>query len=406
MKPGINDSHIEIPVTFDVQSETHTLPQRKITLGIFMIVGICVLAIVIFLINISVLNAIIGAVVLIVGTTLVRLIWFQERYFAKCYQRLLEHDFRYGQDLIWDIYDISDGQPAICRYRNGVNAIFIAFDKDIIVGKGLQNEHDHYEAISDAYQFLLQKGFSFMHIDYMDVVGKDSRFEPVVQDMLKTPNEDLRQLLAATFEYQQFKMNRAYAAYDVYALYYRGDDNAFLSELDTIIAYFMKGNFIRYKILDTTGIRELVKSIYNLPEFSVYRACDKVLVKSSVKKYVRVRKTFKNGTMTVVSKTTNEMAAERYQRERERAMRGNNVQQDEPVINNTGVDTTSGFNQGFIPVQNNTQRQVQNPFAPVQNNVNSQVKNPFAPKPSGVQNPFAPSAQNNNTASDDETIDW
>ena len=295
--------------------------------------------------NISVLNGIIGVVILLVGVTLIRYVWFTEKYFTKCYQKLVDNDFVFKQDLIWDIYDVVDGTPAVFRYRNGVNAVFVAFDKDIIIGRDIQNEYNHYEAIATAYQYAAQKGIAITHIDYMDVVGKDDRMTGVINNMLKTPNEDLQQLLAAIFEYQQFRMNRVYASYDVYAFYYKGDDHMFMSELDTVISKFMEANFIHYKYLDVKGIREPVKAIYNLPEFSVYKACDRVLSKSSVKKFIRVRKTFKDGVMTVVSKTNREQDEERYLREREkversrekvehkRSGRGSNNQVFEPTDN-------------------------------------------------------------------------
>ena len=331
MKPGVNDKNVEIPITFDVSGEVHTITKQRIMLGILMIIGVLILSLIVFFLNISVLNGVCALIIGVVGITLIRYVWFSEAYFSKCYAKLLEHNFVYEQDLIWDIYDISDGYPAVCRYRNGVNAVFVAFDKDIIIGKGLQNEYDHYEAIADAYQYTVQKGISFMHIDYMDVVGKDERMENMVNDLLKTPNEDLRQVLAATFEYQQFKMNRVYASYDVYAFYYRGDDGVYLPEIDSIVSRFMNANFVHYRYLDMDGIRELVKSVENLPEFSVYKACDKVLYKSAFKKYVRVRKTFKNGVMTVVSKTNKEQDEERYRLEHEKAERRSRQGNQNPV---------------------------------------------------------------------------
>lgn len=354
MRPGLHDENIEIPLTFDVSNEVHVLPRRKIILGVFIFVGIVILSLVVFFLHISWLNAIIAVLVFIVGTTALRLVWFDERYYRKCYAKLLECGSRYEQDLVWDIYDIVDipvgnDTIAVCRFRNGVNGIFVSFDKDITIGKGLENEYSHYEAISDAYQFIAQKGFTFMHIDYMDVVGKDERFDPVINELLQTPNEDLRQLLAATFEYQKFKMNRAYASYDVYCFYYSGDDILFLSELDSIISKFMEANYIRYKILDMDGIRELVKSIYNLPEFSIYKACDKVLSKSTAKRFIKVRKVEKDGVVTVISKTSREAAEEAYLKEKKKGKNKRNSKNDTMQSNvNIGDEQAQGYGEQSV----------------------------------------------------------
>lgn len=413
MRPGLHDENIEIPLTFDVTNDVHLLPRRKIILGLFMFIGIVIISLVVFFLHISWLNAIIALIAFIVGTTALRLVWFDERYYRKCYAKLLEKGSKYEQDLVWDIYDIVDipvgnDTLSVCRYRNGVSGVFVSFDKDITIGKGLENEYNHYEAISDAYQYIAQKGFTFMHIDYMDVVGKDERFDPVINELLQTPNEDLRQLLAATFEYQKFKMNRAYASYDVYCFYYSGDDVLFLSELDGIITRFMNANYIRYKILDMDGIRELVKSIYNLPEFSVYKACDTVLSKAAAKRFIKVRKVEKDGVVTVISKTAKEIAEEAYLTDKKKVKNkhkgtDNSVQKvhinEDEQVQGYGVQVKSDAMFTPIMKQNNVGGEMGSftpvnagNFTPIQSNVNgytnTSVKNPFEGTQQGLVNPF------------------
>jgi hypothetical protein len=314
VRPHINDSSVEIPLTIDVPMQYKELNKKRLSIGFLTIIATwlgCILFAIAF--GSDNFGVYIFSLVIAIGVTMfVRYLYFNEKYYKKHYEDMLEHNYKYDCTQVWEIYEIAPKFP-ICHFKNGSKALFVMFDKDVIVGKDVNTEYYHYEAIANAYQMLSSKGIEFMHIDYMDTVGKDSRFDPVVESMLKTKNQDLQQLLSVIFEYQTFCMSRAYSTYDVYAFYYKYDDAMFKDDIELVIAQFLNANYKRYRILGVDDMRELMKSIYNLNEFSVLHACDSVFRNENSSELVRVIWTERDGIRTVLNKTTEEKEEQKQQ---------------------------------------------------------------------------------------------
>lgn len=310
MQPSPDNLNIEIPLTFDVSSGIVPLSERRLTVGFLILFGIVAGGIILAILLKSLQGCILSAVLVAIATTGVRWLYFNEGYYKRKLGELEDKGYVYNSSVIWDIYEIAPDFP-VCSFKNGSKAVFVSFDKDIIVGKPEHNEYLHYEAIADAYQTLSRKNIECMHIDYMDTVGKDTRLDGVVKNLLKTPNPELRQLLSLVFEYQQYTMARSYSTYDVFAFYYRYNDNEFKDDLEAIINSFMGANYIRSRLLRPAQLRELVKSIYNIPEFSVNAACDKVFLREGGSSFIRVIYTERDGVIEVLNKTSEELAAER-----------------------------------------------------------------------------------------------
>lgn len=335
MRPGLHDDSVEIPLTIDVPMQYKELNKKRLGIGLLTIVGTWIGCIIgaIFFGGMSAGAYVFFAAVAIGVTVLVRRFYFNEKYYLKHMDDMLEHEYKYDCTQVWEIYEIAPKFP-ICHFKNGSKALFIMFDKDVIVGKNEDTQYYHYEAIANAYQMLSSKGIECMHIDYMDTVGKDSRFDPTVENMLKTKNQDLRQLLSVIFDYQTFCMSHAYSTYDVYAFYYKYDDAMFKDDIELIIGQFLSANYKRYRILQADGLRELVKSIYNLPDFSVVKACDDVFRGGNTAELIRVIWTECDGIRTVLNKTYEEQEMEKQQRKG-----GGSIFR--PSANNRGAATTT-----------------------------------------------------------------
>lgn len=315
MRPGLHDDSVEIPLTIDVPMQYKELNKKRLGIGLLTIVGTWIgcIAGAAFFGSMSAGAYVFFAIIALGVTFLVRRFYFNEKYYLKHMDDMLEHNYKYDCTQVWEIYEIAPKFP-ICHFKNGSKALFIMFDKDVIVGKNEDTQYYHYEAIANAYQMLSSKGIECMHIDYMDTVGKDSRFDPTVENMLKTKNQDLRQLLSVIFDYQTFCMSHAYSTYDVYAFYYKYDDAMFKDDIELIIGQFLQANYKRYRILQADGLRELVKSIYNLPDFSVVKACDDVFRGGNTAELIRVIWTECDGIRTVLNKTYEEQEMEKQQR--------------------------------------------------------------------------------------------
>ena len=106
----------------------------------------------------------------------------------------MNNNYIFSYNLFWNIYEINDAFPYFVQFVNGLKGVFVIFDKDIVVGKEDDADFNHYEALAEAYNQLAKRDIEFMHIDYMDTVGQDSRLDLLFDNAAYIENEDLKVL--------------------------------------------------------------------------------------------------------------------------------------------------------------------------------------------------------------------
>lgn len=274
MKVLTNDK-IYFPRTFDVKGYPRNISRKSIYLAALIQIVVVIAAIVFGILywdNVTV--RCICFIVPFVSFGCLRQFYLQENYFRKQFEDLENHDYKYDASMFWRVYDIADVKGyKIFRLPNKKNVVFVQFVKGVIIGQGQDSRRKHHDALALAYRKMALKKINFMHIDYMDSVGRDKRFEAMVNTMKeKVENPELEDVLSYTYRYLKKQMNQSLATYDLYAFTYTGEDINFLEDLNEILDTFMKANYIAYEVLDAKAVREVVMSIYNLEDFSVDRA--------------------------------------------------------------------------------------------------------------------------------------
>lgn len=310
LKPVRGSNYIDIPLTLDVANSASYINKMKLTIGYLIVVGIVIAALILSVVFRTVQVFLLCVVATVIGIVLMRYCWFDERRYRKCYRNIAEHNNAYGSDMFWSIYEVSEGKMPICYYKNGQKALFVAFEKDIKIGADTDASEDHWDALTAAYRQLAYKKIQFMHIDYMDSIGKNKRLDATVDRLLQTPNTELRRLLGITFDYQKQLLQDSYLTYDVFVFYYNGDDNTFRADIETILNQMLQANYSHYYYMHIDELRELAKSLYGMSEFSALQATEAVFGDNSIKKKIKVISYTKNGDIVKVHKTREEELAE------------------------------------------------------------------------------------------------
>ena len=324
--PKKGDPVIEIPITFDSHSKVGGLTNDKFIMAI-LIFGVWLFtAIVAILVDITIFNKIMYIICsFIVVTLFIRYVVMREHYFKKKREDLLKNNYKFPYSTFWNIYEITSTYPYICRYVNGLKAIFVVFDKDVIVGRSRDNDYYHYEAISEAYLQMYKRGIECMHIDYMDTVGKDERINSLFTMAENTENENLQEILTRIFDNVEDIMQHSYASYDVYCFFYNGKDELFMDELEVVINAFLEANYIRYRILNKEEIGDLVKSLFNIEKFSVNEASEKLFMETGSTRYLTPIWIERDNERKILNKTIEEKEAERQVREAERDLKHSKI---------------------------------------------------------------------------------
>lgn len=308
--PDVGDRTVTIPLTFDARYRSKALTKgRLVSVVIIFLIWIILAITSIFVFEFP--NKIRVPIILFIALLYIsRKLVIRENYYRKKREELLDNDYQYEYALFWQIYSIRKVYPYICYYTNGLKAVFVRFEKDIIVGKDKKDEYNHFESISDAYNLMQKKGVNAIHIDYMDMVGKDTRMEKLFESATNIENKDIQNIITRMYTNIESDMKNAFASYDVYVFLYKGRDEAFLDALEEIIPAFNRANFIRYKILNNLEMADLARTLMNIDTFSVQRASSKLFQGTNESDFLNVIWVVRDGNRIVLNKTKAEREEE------------------------------------------------------------------------------------------------
>lgn len=319
MKPKKGDSSINLPVTFDYSGgRKETNKSKKI--------WVCVLIAISLIIGIGVMTSskgfflfnIIFGLLIIYGTSLViRFLIMHEHKVRERMVKMDDEDFIKSYEDLWGIYSMDDLYPYYAHLRNGKFALFIQFEKDVILGKVADSEYDHYEAIGDAYNVAGSLEIGMCHVDYMDSIGNDDRLVDCFKELSSIENPDIRDILTDVYSNLQGMMEQSVATFDVYVYTFKSSEPSFWYNIQQVISCMLEANYVSFKILDKTDLRDLSKSLFNMHDFSVVEAYSSTFEKRNYTGVVPISITKYDGTETLLNKTIEEKKEERRAKEKE-----------------------------------------------------------------------------------------
>lgn len=330
MQPKVGDTSIRLPVTFDYKGGRAGNSKNKVILtgitivlcGIF-VVGTCMNT------NLEIWQRALYALVFFYLSLLfLRFIVFKELYFSDIYEGLKRDDFEIKADCIWQIFDIDFSYPYTCYFKNGQKGIFVRMEKAAITGKADDADFYHYDALSNAYNLAHALNMEFIHIDYMDNVGNDSRLQGLYDNLRDVENPDMQVALIDIYDNLRDEMLRNYACFDIYVFLTRDNFDNFVYNVQSVVNMMLGGNYITYKVLDRQDIAGVCASLFNLHDFSVVEACENILDGESHSGVVPISVTHADGTVERLHKTLAEKeieateAARRAKEEGTRKRRG------------------------------------------------------------------------------------
>lgn len=305
-----NNSHIEIPLTFDSKRKGRQSAASRVFFGLALAL------IWIFCLLLSLAKDTVGGKLLwmMISTAgfiyLLRFLYFREKYYREKRAILEKNNYLFDTSLLWSIVEVSNDYPCTVTFRNGYKGVFVALDKGVIVGKDDGFMYDHHSAIADVYKDLANSDIEFSHLDFMDSIGKDNRLTSLFSAASTIKGKHLRDLITMKYDYLEKSMQRAYSTYDVYCMYWKKDDVEAKQDIMSAVGAFKRANFSRTRFLNKYEIGVLVQTLFNLTNFSLNTAVETSLGKDS-SSYLKVIWGEKDGVKTVLAQTSEERKAER-----------------------------------------------------------------------------------------------
>ncbi len=310
MIPVKGSSSVEIPLTFDGTGKSRANKSSRLLFTFLVFLGWLMVTIVaLFATDTWVPKVVVPLVAGYLAFMILRFIVAKETYYRKKREGLARRDYMFQHDVFWNIFSIEEQFPYIVSFANGAIGVYVALDKDVIVGREEDANDLHYAAIAEAERQMVSRKIECMHIDYMDTVGKDKRMEGLFTAASGIDSDIMKHVITRIYDNLESNMNVAYASYDVYCFVYRGRPETFWSELQAVLACFKRANYIRYRVLDKTAIGVLAESVINIESFSVNNACDALYRELNRTHSLRVIWTSKDGEITKHNLTREEQYA-------------------------------------------------------------------------------------------------
>ena len=323
MRPRPEDEVVRIPLTFDVfRGGSIDDSGRGVWLSVVAIIWLALTTLLIIYAE-GWGKLLFSLLTTYIAIQICRFVIMREIYFKKRRAELVENNYTFDHNIFWDIYDIGELYPYFCRFRNGDTGLFIIFDKDVTVGKGDNDNFYHHEAITNAYQQMVSRNIQCVHIDYMDIVGRDTRMDSLFEVARDIENPELKRVMNRIYSNIQYIMNKSYASYDVYCFTYRGPDDIFWDELQAVLKQFQSANFIRYRMLKKDDIGLLAQVLNNVTSFSANRACEDIFKETNNTEFLTVIWVERGGEKKIINKTREEKAEARRVAESERRVKKN-----------------------------------------------------------------------------------
>lgn len=323
IRPKKGDTTINLPITFDYSGGRKDSRKGKI-------IWICVLAIISLIIGLGIItsddgffivNIVLGLAFIYIMSLVIRFAILKEHKIRNRLASMQEKDFVEETRSFWGIYSIDDEYPYYAHLRNGKTALYVAFEKDVILGKVAEAEFEHYEAIGDAYNLAGSKKINMCHIDYMDNVGTDDRLVECFKKLPDVKNPDLRDILSDIYSNLQEEMSERVATFDVYVFTFNSSETVFWYNIQQVIGCMLEANYVRPHILNSDDLRDLTKSLFNIHDFSVIDAESSTFEEKQYAGVIPISLVTPDGEEVIFNKTLEEKKEESDLRAKEAEMK-------------------------------------------------------------------------------------
>lgn len=201
---------------------------------------------------------------------IVRFFVFEERYYYKMYKQLKKDEIT-TPALFWNIVSMRDnGDGAVLTYADNKIGVIVRVERDTITGKNPGFKEDHYDAVSDFYNEVVNRKYQIVHMNLMEKAGNDPRLDELDKLANNCDNKNIRELIERQVGYIKNITQRTLYESE-YILFYTTD----LSKIDNIIKEvvditykLLDGGYIGYSILRPKDITEMAKEAYGVKYFN------------------------------------------------------------------------------------------------------------------------------------------
>lgn len=304
-------------LTSSLSNRVETSNTRLLWAGVFVLVSLAI-AVVLFLNFETLLQKVFYTLAfLYVCFLILRYPFLKEHKYRAQFLDRRKNDYRLELSDLWGIASISEG--GFCIFKDKSIGYFIILNKGSLVGSTEEHKRQHDKAVSDALNYARSRGVTIAYIDLMDNRGGDFRIRQAKQiaKANATPFMGLNELNGSILDYLDEKSKGSSISYDIIRFSTHNlNEKDLYNTLDKFLGLILQGMYTGRGIANKQDIGVIVKSYFNLKDFSIDDAVSSVYSGQVMRGWKILSRTFEDGTEEVFEKSSYERSlAMQYSRQ-------------------------------------------------------------------------------------------
>lgn len=266
MKPEKGSSKVEIALTMDIKRSVELPLEHKMGFAFLGVIGSIIIALAFSIVLPSAfISIIVGIVIVFLAQFMLRRFLIKEHVYKKTIMDLEKADKNLPYINFVNILSVEETMPYLVRFDTGHFGYYIRLEKGTKVGRGIDGEYNHHEAVANALKFFTTKGLSVKRADYMENNSTDNRLHRLKTQYEKTP-DTLKKYLYEKYNYLEKQMDKDALSHDMLFVYTNRED-VDASELFKVLVefseYFTKANYSRVVLLSQQEVESTARTILN-----------------------------------------------------------------------------------------------------------------------------------------------
>ena len=304
-------------LTSSLSNRVETSNTRLLWAGVFVLVSLAI-AVFLFLNFETLLQKVFYTLAfLYVCFLILRYPFLKEHKYRAQFLDRRKNDYRLELLDLWGIASIPEG--GFCIFKDKSIGYFIILNKGSLVGSTEEHKRQHDKAVSDALNYARSRGVTIAYIDLMDNRGGDLRIRQAKQiaKANATPFTGLNELNGSILDYLDEKSKGSSISYDIIRFSTHNlNEKDLYNTLDKFLGLILQGMYTGRGIANKQDIGVIVKSYFNLKDFSIDDAVSSVYSGQVMRGWKILSRTFEDGTEEVFEKSSYERSlAMQYSRQ-------------------------------------------------------------------------------------------
>lgn len=247
-------------------------------------------------------------ILIAIAQLIIRYYIFEEKYYYRMYNMMKQNRIT-DSDIFWSVASIKDtSEGAVIIYSDMKIGVIVKMERDTIVGRGEHFRETHFDAISDFYKSLNDKGYNFIQMNIMEQAGKDPRIAGLEDMVLKSDNANISMLMELQVGHIKNIARKTLYESDYYLIYTDkiNKSDVIIEESIDCVYNLLNGAYISYRIIPIREVLELHKATYGIRYFDYNKATLRVYKTINIhvnKPFILKEVIFKDGKREEISQS-------------------------------------------------------------------------------------------------------